>query len=276
MFDWRQWDSHRQRLVTGILILFPLLVLIGIGPLWSWALVLGLAAGIGLWELQGLLFQDFLPRRWQVFSIATGSLFILSTALAGVTGLHFALVASFFSALLCLLASPTLLQGNLSRLAHLSLAWLYIPYLLSYVLLIGRSEGGRGWIFFVLAVVIASDTGAYYCGRRFGRHKLFERISPKKTIEGSLGGLAAAMMLGTLCGYLFIGVLSPARMLLLSGCLSIVAQVGDLMESMIKRICGKKDSSGLLPGHGGILDRLDSLLFVFPATWLFMEWMGLH
>lgn len=276
MFDWRQWDSHRQRLVTGALILIPLLVLIGMGPLWTWILVLGLAAGIGLWEFQGLLLEEELPYPWQVFHIAAGLLFFPAAALGRTAGVHFALVLSLFAGLLYLLAFSPLTLPVLSRLALLSLGWLYIPYLLSYVLLIGQIDGGRAWMFFILVVIVAGDAGAYYCGRRFGRHKLYERISPKKTMEGSIGGLLASMMLGTLFGYFFLGKVPPGSLLLLSGCLGVVGQVGDLMESMIKRMSGKKDSSQLLPGHGGILDRLDSLLFVFPTTWFFLVWMGFH
>lgn len=276
MFDWRQWDSHRQRLVTGALLFFPLLAVIGFGPFWIWVLLLLLLAGLGLWELDGLLFQDGLPLPWLTFHIAIGLLFPLGAALGNAAGLHAALAASIFCGLFRLLAFPSLSREDLFRLSLLVLGWIYVPYLLSFALLIGRLEDGRAWIFLIMAIIIASDAGAYYCGRRFGRHKLYERISPKKTIEGSVGGLFASLALSVVFGVLFIGSLPLWKLLILSGILSLIGQVGDLMESMLKRICGKKDSSQILPGHGGILDRLDSLLFVFPAAWVFLMWMGFH
>jgi phosphatidate cytidylyltransferase len=129
------------------------------------------------------------------------------------------------------------------------------------------------WIFLALMVTIANDAGAYYSGRFYGRRKLYEVVSPKKTIEGSLGGIAAGMIVGTCFGVLFLPKAPIARLLLLSLVLTVVGQLGDLMESMLKRISGVKDSSQILPGHGGVLDRLDSLLFVFPMVWFFANWI---
>jgi phosphatidate cytidylyltransferase len=164
--------------------------------------------------------------------------------------------------------------SGIYRLAHFSLGWLYIPYLLSYVLLIGHLAEGTLWIFYVLLVTTADDIAAFYFGRKFGRHRLYEAVSPKKSIEGSLAGLSAAVVTGMLYAIVFLKGVNIGESFLLSGCLAVLAQLGDLIESMIKRICGRKDSSNLLPGHGGILDRLDSLLFVFPATFFYLIWKG--
>jgi len=131
---------------------------------------------------------------------------------------------------------------------------------------------GRYWIVFVLAIAIAGDSGAYYSGMKAGRHKLYEQVSPKKTIEGAVGGLAASILTGLLLGLAFLRQVPLAHLLLLSFVLAVAGQLGDLFESMIKRNCGKKDSSGLLPGHGGVLDRLDSILFGFPLAWFFLQW----
>jgi len=270
--DWHQWDSHKQRLVTGFSMLIPLLLLLGLGPLWTLCVAVVLAAAAGLWEFQGLLSQEGLPRWWQAFYFSAGLSLPLGAALGGATGLHCALVLGLFCGLFCLLAFSPLDSTGVARLAQLSFGWLYIPYLLSYLLLIGHMEAGRTWIFFIATVIVTGDSAAFYSGRNLGRHKLYEQVSPKKTIEGSLGGLLGSVVMGTLFGYFFVDNVSVGELVLLSGVLALVGQVGDLMESMIKRMSGKKDASQLLPGHGGVLDRLDSLLFAFPAVWLFLMW----
>ena len=269
-----KWSSHTLRLMTGSLLLFPLLAVLSMGPYWSWIIVVALAAGAGLWEFEKLVIdENGLPAWWQALHFSAGLLLPLGAAFGGVAGLHGMLVLSLFGGLCCLLFFSPSNHSHLDRLSRMCLGWLYIPYLLAYVLLIGRIEAGRAWMFFILVVMVASDAGAYYCGRRFGRRKLYEAVSPKKTVEGSVGGLLASMVLGTAFGFFCLHETPVGYVVVLSGALAIVGQVGDLMESMIKRMSGKKDASQLLPGHGGILDRLDSLLFAFPATWLFLMWM---
>ena len=121
--------------------------------------------------------------------------------------------------------------------------------------------------FFVL--VWANDTGAYLAGMTFGRHKLFERISPKKTWEGFIGGVILAMLLGwLLAGWL--GVVSTIHWIVIALIVSIAGTYGDLIESMLKRSVGAKDSGTIMPGHGGFLDRFDSALIAFPAVYLFV------
>jgi len=274
MWNRDQWDSHKQRLLTGSLLFFPLLLILGVGPYWSWLLLVALASATGLWEFQKLLAENDSSPWCQASYVLAGLLFPVGAAFAGVTGLHCSLVLSLFGGFFCILAVSPQNPDGLARLARLCVAWLYIPYLLSYVLLIGRLEGGRAWMFLILIVIVSSDAGAYYCGRRFGRHKLYEIVSPKKTVEGSIGGLFAGMASGSVFGYLFLDGTPMKWLLLLCGGLALVGQVGDLFESMMKRMSGKKDSSQLLPGHGGILDRLDSLLFAFPTAWLFLVWMN--
>jgi phosphatidate cytidylyltransferase len=274
MWNRDQWDSHKQRLLTGSLLFFPLLLILGVGPYWSWLLLVALASGTGLWEFQKLLAENDSSPWCQASYVLAGLLFPVGAAFAGVTGLHCSLLLSLFGGFFCILAFSPRNPDSLARLSRLCMAWLYIPYLLSYVLLIGRMEGGRGWMFLILMVIVSSDAGAYYCGRKFGRHKLYEIVSPKKTVEGSIAGLLAGMASGGVFGFLFLDGTPIKLLLLLSGSLALVGQVGDLVESMMKRMSGKKDSSQLLPGHGGILDRLDSLLFAFPTAWLFLVWMN--
>jgi phosphatidate cytidylyltransferase len=119
------------------------------------------------------------------------------------------------------------------------------------------------------AMVMLTDTGAYYTGRSLGRHKLAPRISPGKTIEGAVGGFIATMLTGPLCHYTFFPEIPLLQAMLLGAAIGLVGQVGDLAESMLKRGANVKDSSNLLPGHGGMLDRVDSILFCAPLLYYY-------
>ena len=127
-------------------------------------------------------------------------------------------------------------------------------------------------VVFDLVLTWSADSGAYFAGRAFGKNKLFERVSPKKTIEGVVGGV----VLSTVVSYFFCSTWLPevpvVSSILIGVVWALLSVVGDLVESMMKRAFGVKDSGNIMPGHGGVIDRLDSLLFTFPATWLFIQY----
>lgn len=274
MWDWQRLDSHKQRVVTGLLIGVPLTVILAEGPCWTWYILVAGVAALGLREFDALVFREGLPLRWLAPHIAGAFLIPLGATLGGAAGLHVVLMAGLFAAFFFILATSPGDPAEIDRLAKLVLGWLYVPYLLSYVMLIAKFSDARAWLFFIILVVIATDAGAYYCGRRFGRRKLYERVSPNKTIEGALSGLVAGMLVGTAFNQVFQEKMPEGAILLVSGCLAVVGQIGDLVESMLKRMSGQKDSGRLLPGHGGVLDRLDSLLFVFPTAWFLLILAG--
>ncbi len=265
-------NPHIQRWVTGILTGVPVLFCIAAGPPWSWWLLVSLVTAIGLWELHGLLFDVPLSWKWRFFLFAAGLFLPLGTYLWGITGLNFALFVSFFAALSLMMIFSPLDRGQIGQIALLLFAWLYLPYLISFVLLIGGTLQGRSWILFLLAVIIAGDTGAYYTGVRIGRHKLYQTVSPKKTIEGAIGGLFSSIVAGSIIGLILLRNMPLSRLLFFSLAVAAAGQLGDLIESMIKRTSGKKDSSALLPGHGGMLDRVDSLIFACPVLWALLQW----
>jgi len=130
---------------------------------------------------------------------------------------------------------------------------------------------GARLVFFAALLTWATDTGAYLCGVAFGRHKLIPRISPNKTVEGAVGGLLAAGLCGWLCARGLTPFLTPLAATVVGLIIGVVAQLGDLVESMIKRDAGIKDTAELIPGHGGVLDRFDSLLFTVPVLYYYFR-----
>jgi len=151
---------------------------------------------------------------------------------------------------------------------------LYIGWLLSHLVALRGLANGRNLVFFVLFVTWVSDTTAFFIGRRFGQHKLAPSISPGKTWEGAIGGICGAIAVSTLffAPTPFQLPLVYWQAILLSALASILGQVGDLVESLFKRNMGVKDSGWLMPGHGGILDRIDSLVFAGTVVYYYAIW----
>ncbi len=149
----------------------------------------------------------------------------------------------------------------------------YIPLLLLFLVLIRNGTDGMLWLVLLLCVIFAGDTSAYYFGTYLGRHKLAPAVSPGKTIEGAVGGLAANLAVGAAFKTLFLPDLPWVLSIIFFLVVGIAGQVGDLFESELKRASNIKDSGGLLPGHGGFLDRIDALLFAAPVAYLFKEYV---
>lgn len=164
-------------------------------------------------------------------------------------------------------------ERPLERVVYSLFGLLYIPWLLGYFLLLRYSpDAGDGLLYFALPLLatFAADIGGYFGGHFFGRRKLAPEVSPGKTVEGAIGGLAFSFVTVLVVTQL-TQVGSPLDALLISVLIASASQLGDLSESLIKRALKTKDSGSSLPGHGGFLDRLDSLLFAVPATYLFLN-----
>lgn len=167
------------------------------------------------------------------------------------------------------------LKQTIPQLGWLGLGLLYLPLLLGHLVLLRQLPAGREWIFATLLAVMACDTFAYFTGTSFGKRKLYPEVSPNKSQEGGIGGLLGAVIAVLIAKSTFlpqIGYLDGILFGLILGC---AGQLGDLFESLLKRACGVKDSGTLIPGHGGMLDRLDSLLFAFPVSYYAARyWFG--
>ena len=164
--------------------------------------------------------------------------------------------------------------------ASSSWAWtiagiVYIGWLLGHLVALRSLAFGKNWVFLVLFVTWVSDTAAFLIGRRFGRHKLAPNISPSKTWEGTIGGITSAILISFLffTPTVFQLPLAPWSAILLATFASIMGQVGDLVESLFKRNLGVKDSGNLMAGHGGVLDRIDSLIFAGTVVYYYAIWL---
>ncbi|GJL78720.1 MAG: phosphatidate cytidylyltransferase [Nitrospinaceae bacterium] len=155
------------------------------------------------------------------------------------------------------------------QISYTLLGVFYVAGLSGYFILVQGLENGRLWIVFLFLIIWLGDSAAYYGGRKFGRRPLAPEISPGKTIEGALFGLAGSLAGGIIAKLTFFQGTPLVHCLLVPLFCGIIGQFGDLAESVLKRYAGVKDSGALIPGHGGVLDRVDSLLFAGPALYLY-------
>ena len=186
--------------------------------------------------------------------------------------------AMSLGAVLCLitglLAVPDTNRGARAG-AWMVMGLIYLPILFGMVSAVRRLEHGITWIFVALALAWAADTGAYFAGRAFGKTPLFPRVSPKKTWEGAVGGALAVIFALGVIKLIALPHMGWGHVIALGLLGDIAGVIGDLVESAFKRAAEVKDSGSILPGHGGILDRVDSLLFTAPVTWCYVTAVGL-
>jgi phosphatidate cytidylyltransferase len=207
------------------------------------------------------------------------SMYGLALVFAVLYGTSFAMMGAFAVGLLVLFGwsvfgvSDTAEGGRAA--AYMALGFAYVPFLLSFIGQLRRFDSGLGWIFLLLVITWFGDTGAYLAGRAFGRTKLLERVSPNKTREGAIGGLLLAIAGACLVKWLALERVSWAHAVALGILVDAAGVIGDLFESMLKRSFDVKDTGSILPGHGGILDRIDSLLFAAPVAWCYAKAFGL-
>jgi phosphatidate cytidylyltransferase len=257
------------RRIYTILVLAPLLyAVIRYLPPFAFSGVVVLAGGLALFEFYRLCFSDR-SHSWLIGVGLTGfALLILGTHQPDI--IVPALLATLGGIMSVPLFSRAPLEQSLRNSAMTLFGVLYLGLTLSTLSMTRLLPQGEWLIFFLLLVTWASDTGAYYVGTLFGRHRLAPTISPKKTVEGLVGGLIGAIIVAYTARWWFLPELSGLDCLILGTLLTITGLWGDLAESAMKRSVGMKDSGGILPGHGGMLDRLDSLLFTAPVFYYYV------
>jgi phosphatidate cytidylyltransferase len=246
--------SLRLRIVSAVVLAPVALLAAWLGGLFLSLVVAVAAAGMG-WEWTRLCRGGRSERSdWLVMALIIAS--VVTVALGGAAiGVGIAIVASILAAML---------NRDSAALAAGGVLWISLPCVA--LLWLAADPGiGRPTVLWILALVWATDIGAFAVGRALGGPRLAPRFSPNKTWSGLAGGVVCAGAAGAVTA-LLLGSSAIAAVVLLSGALAVVAQAGDLVESIAKRRFGVKDSSGLIPGHGGLLDRLDGMLAVVPAV----------
>ena len=260
------------------LVAIPLLIWIVVSNPWSlFTWLVGTASLVGVTEYFAMAFPGGVVER--VFGIAAGALVVL----AMVTPVHelfaVALAGVVVAGLILTLARNDDLRRGVDALGLTLLGILYTAFLLPHyawlhalpdpVAPVAGLAGGWRWVMLTLVIAMAGDVGGYFGGRYYGRRKLMPQVSPGKTIEGTLAAVGANVLGAVFCKLVFFHVLSWNEVVGFGLGAGALAQVGDLCESMLKRAFGAKDSGWIIPGHGGVLDRIDSLVFPAPLVYYY-------
>ena len=255
--DWRP-SPLLVRILSAFVLLAIVIGAIYAGTYGAYALV-ALLAGLALWEFRGL--SEGMGSRapsWLLFPL--GAFFAFSGTVLKQVDVNLVLSLALVGGLAAFLVVPGRRQG-LGRWAMGLAGALYIAMPFNYYLLLYTSKPhGMVWALFVVFAVVANDSMALLVGSKIGRHPFFPTISPRKTVEGAIAGVVGSVIVMVVGVSLIIG-LEPIHAIALGILVGVSAQVGDLVESQMKRIAELKDSSNLIPGHGGVLARLDSILF---------------
>jgi phosphatidate cytidylyltransferase len=274
-----------QRIIWGLLYGIVLIGVVWAGTIW-FTIAIGFFATLGILEYAELLKKQNMRPQTESMIILTLSLLVL---------IHFNSHSDMFKQIHFILSNEKLLnlflfitfivmllqellrgnpeQGLLNASANL-FGTVYIGFMFAYILMVRFIPGGDGlfYILYTFLVTWFNDTAAYFTGTVFGKHKLSPRISPQKSIEGAIGGLAGGLIGSFVMALIFH---KPVVLLLILGALVVVAgQIGDLIESIMKRNAGVKDSGFFLPGHGGLLDRFDSLLLAAPVVYFIVTYIA--
>ncbi len=267
----------KTRVLVGVVFVPLIFILILFAPLWLFSLIWGVVTAMGAWELLKCVKPD-LPKRMVVYAAVGAFLLPFGTGLgAGILMERFVLwgllLVMFGELMLSFLQEDRM---PFEPVVLILFAGFVLPMLFTSLIRIDMMTNGKYLVLMVFIVAFASDSFAYFAGMFLGKHKLAPQLSPKKTIEGSAGGF-----LGSIACMVIYGLLMTAAeysvnftVLVIYGYLgSLAGQLGDLSFSAIKRLHDVKDYSNLIPGHGGILDRFDSMLFIAPLIELLMLWV---
>lgn len=251
----------KERIITAIIILILFMIPFYIGEFWFTYLTMILAV-IAYHELTTIIKIRPFGTKWTVGMAGIVLLFLPLLPFLNITFEQIQIKVLLALVLFFLTSTVFNIEYSIEKAGTLLIGVLYIGF--GFVFLAeARIDEGLLWTLAVLLSIWATDSGAYFVGRKFGKRKLAQKVSPNKTIEGAVGGIIIALIIGIILQMTLHPFENYFETILLTFVVSIAGQIGDLVESALKRHFKVKDSGKLLPGHGGILDRLDSWIFVF-------------
>lgn len=253
-------------------ILLPLVLLIVIkGAAWMLCLLLSVLCLVGMQEFFAMALPE---RRSELHPFALLGAITVASPLYGDSQLVImSLAAVFLLAGLHFLFRLRDITTVASQLSLVVTAFIYIPFLIVHLMMIRLLPHGSSWLLLIMLIVMTNDAAAYYIGSAFGKHRLYAAVSPKKSIEGAVGGLAGSLTGALLAKYIFFSQLGYGDVIVTALVIGVIGQLGDLFESLLKRSFGVKDSGSIFPGHGGVLDRMDSILFAAPVTYYYAAYL---
>jgi phosphatidate cytidylyltransferase len=262
------------RIVSAVIALPLIMLLLFRGPSWAFFLLTFPAALLGAFELFAMTHQgDPVSQLFGVLLSAAASLAVFLFTGDSRVVLTVLIAIPLCGPLLTLVRLGDIKTAAL-RAFSLSIGPLFVGVPLTLLAVMRRDAGPEGPALVVLALGFSwgADTGGYFGGRFFGRRKLYEAVSPKKTMEGAVGGLLGALSIALALNFTLLRSIPLVHMIALSLVAGVLGQAGDLGESLIKRSVGVKDSGAIVPGHGGILDRVDALIFTSAVLYLYTIW----
>ncbi len=259
-----------RRLYSALIFIPVLYIGIRYSPSWFFALLIGITSLLALWEFLSLYFGPASPVFPKITS-GVGAVVLLFFMYEGyVQVLNPWLLGIVLIGITGFMYSPLSMKQFLPSGVAYVFGLFYVTLLLGHFILLRQLEHGIALIFFVLLITWLADTGGFAVGLNFGQHALAPLLSPKKTVEGLLGGIVFSLLGAVISHFLFIPFFSVWECAILGVGIALVGTVGDLAESAIKRSVSIKDSGTIIPGHGGILDRVDSLLLTAPAFYYYV------
>lgn len=260
---------HLKRILAALVFTPLFLLLIIKGSYFHYSILVLVLASLGLWEYFNLV-GDRIDRKMRYIGILWGILLAGGLYVGSSQVIIAMLTLGFISICLLRLSKAGSLDTVFQEIGYTFIGPLYVGLLLGHLTLIRATVEGREYTLLLFLTIWMGDIAAFYTGLSIGKNKLYPEISPNKTVEGAIGGIIGCVIVVAAARVLYMKQMSIVDVAVISIGIAVMGQLGDLCESMFKRAAGVKDSGNLIPGHGGILDRFDSVMFAAPFLYYYL------